>query len=78
MKCEVAECDNDKSHSKYCNKHYIRFYRHGNPNIRTKVAKGEWENVKCSVDDCDRNVRCKGICSMHYSRDQRLKYKGLP
>lgn len=76
--CEADECNEQLARAKYCNKHRLRWLRHGDPNYRTKVAKGEYEGVLCASRGCDRQANVKGICTMNYSRDLRLKQKGIP
>jgi len=76
--CEADGCDAQLTRAKYCNTHRLRFRRHGDPNYRTKAAKGEWSGVTCSAKDCVREASVKGICTMHYSRNLRLKQKGIP
>ena len=76
--CEADDCDEKTTRAKYCNKHYLRNLRHGDPNFTTKAAKGTWKGIQCAATDCEREASIKGICTMHYSRDFRLKQKGLP
>lgn len=76
--CEGDDCDVVLVRAKYCNKHSLRFMRHGDANYRTKVAKGEWKGVSCSAPECERQVACKGLCSMHYVRDLRLNRNRVP
>jgi len=75
--CEADECGVILTRAKYCSVHRLRFMRYGDPNYRTKVAKGEWKGVLCSVSDCVRDVKSKGLCAMHYTRDLRLKNRGI-
>lgn len=75
--CEAKGCEAQLTRAKYCNKHRLRFLRHGDPNYRVKVAKGEWDGVMCSAKDCDREAKVKGVCKMHYCRDSRLSKRGI-
>lgn len=77
-RCNVDGCDNERKTKMYCNKHRQRFMRHGDPLIKTKVAKGYWEDIGCQAPECDRQAKIKGICTLHYQRDLRLKNKGMP
>jgi hypothetical protein len=76
--CKVNGCSEIYHGKEFCKNHYLAFKRHGNPLIKTKMAKGYWAGMECKVNDCVRPVSTMGICSMHYSRDFRLKQKGLP
>ena len=75
--CQAENCEKIMVRAKYCNKHKLRYLRHGDPNIRTKVAKGEYKGVMCAAKDCDRDAQVKNLCKMHYTKNLRLKNKGL-
>lgn len=47
-----------------CNKHYLRFRKHGDPTYRFKP---EGKQV-CTVTECGRFVVSNGLCSTHYMR----------
>lgn len=57
--CIIDEC-NRKQHAKgFCNMHYLRFRRHGDP-LYISPRK------KCIIPDCDRPVYGQGLCQLHY------------
>jgi len=62
--CAVDECDRGPRTRGWCAKHYLRWYRHGDPNI-TLTRK---VNAPCSIDDCERPVDSRGWCHLHYLR----------
>ena len=66
--CDVADCDAPvrTRYAKWCNRHYFRWYRHGDP-----LADHTVHRPTCSVDDCDRPHRGHGYCIMHLYRYQR-------
>jgi hypothetical protein len=69
--CKINDCDKKRNCQGYCNKHYLRWIRHGDPLYRSKVAKNEWKGVKCKILHCETNVKCKGLCKLHYQKYQR-------
>lgn len=67
--CTIEGCDSTlRGHQGYCNKHYVRVVKYGDPHmVRTKHGiKGE---VKvCKDESCDRPVRANGFCIKHNRR----------
>lgn len=65
--CIIEGCDKPvKCKSRgWCNPHYQRWYRHGDPLISKKCPPF------CSIEGCDRPYCTNGWCSMHYHRWQR-------
>ena len=57
--CSIDGCESRVHARGYCDKHYLRFKRHGDPN---------WMFVKktCSIDGCDGPVYGHGWCQLHY------------
>lgn len=70
--CSIPGCDNPVLRRGWCNRHYLRWQRHGDP-----VGGGEARQKPglCSVDGCERPRRNKGWCTMHF---QRWKNTGSP
>jgi hypothetical protein len=64
--CSVANCGRPHKSKGYCDTHYWRLRKHGDPN---KLLPKE--ERKCSVDGCDRDHCAQGFCKMHYSRMNR-------
>lgn len=68
--CIVDECDRPVKSRGYCNAHYLKLMRRGDPTVclrAPRVARvGE-----CPVDGCVSPVHCGGYCGMHYSRMKR-------
>lgn len=60
-RCLVPVCDLKACKRGYCNKHYIRLRRHGDPCFQR-------HNDKCMVPDCERKYSAVGYCKMHYIR----------
>ena len=66
MMCSIEGCTGPvavKSRG-WCNKHYIRWRRHGDPNYRTpRVIESE-----CSIEGCSRGQYARTWCTLHYDR----------
>jgi hypothetical protein len=62
--CQVEGCERDASARGYCQMHYRRVLRTGDPGapgpLRFRSA--------CQVDGCDEVVDAKGLCHGHYQR----------
>ena len=69
--CSVDGCDDLARGYGYCDKHYQRFKRYGDPAIRLTP---EGRQV-CTVEGCVTRVTGHGLCSRHY---QRWKKYGNP
>lgn len=72
--CSVEGCNRTDIHAKgMCNKHYLRFSRHGDENY---VSPSRARNMgECSVDGCHNKCRTRGWCVKHYANF--LRY-GVP
>jgi len=64
MICQIEGCDSKVHARGYCDKHYLRFKRHGDPN---------WIFIKqlCSIEGCERPVYGHGWCKLHYQHWRR-------
>lgn len=65
--CKVDGCIIHASKRGMCNKHYLRWWKHGDPNH-------EPPNITaCRVDGCTKATRSRSIdlCEMHYCRIRR-------
>jgi hypothetical protein len=63
-KCMIDGCDGQVFGRGWCNKHYKRWWRNGDP-LRT--ARDNTPTI-CAIDGCGKPVRGRGWCSMHYTR----------
>lgn len=69
LPCKVEGCgDSAKAHG-WCNRHYQRWWRTGDPGTADLPRRGLI--TICSADGCDRDQRTKGWCDMHYRRWKR-------
>lgn len=64
--CTIDDCSDNAFGHGYCNKHYKKWRKYGDP-------LGQHQNPvrKCSLDDCQRKHIAKGYCSKHYSNFKR-------
>lgn len=64
--CAVDECEKVAVRREWCNAHYQRWLRHGDPTKgqRLRMSVG----TECSVDGCTDPVKARQLCSAHYWR----------
>lgn len=70
MDCIIEHCSRKYYGGNYCQKHYLRWYKYGDPNI-TKINRNHGN--KCVVNGCEKSYYARGYCNKHY---QRLKKHG--
>lgn len=62
--CSFAGCDKKHLAKGFCQLHYKRVLKYGDPNINKRLV-GDKE---CSIDGCDRERKVKGYCWLHHKR----------
>lgn len=62
--CMLDECGLPHRGLGYCNRHYLKFKRFGDP----LYAADRANQTACAIDDCERLVTSRGWCMMHYGR----------
>lgn len=65
--CTVEDCNTKHIALGYCEKHYRRFKRHGDPLVTKKTPNGKYTG--CKVSECDNPHFAKGKCEKHHRRD---------
>lgn len=70
MSCLVDGCETAPSKRGWCNMHYIRWRRHGDPGVAERI-RGVNRPLVCEVDGCERPHRGFGLCGMHLARKTR-------
>ncbi len=65
--CTVEGCDTHAKAKGLCQKHYLRFKRHGD----TSRDDRSRPRTICSQEGCFREASSKGQCAMHYLRAKR-------
>ncbi|MBW3562794.1 MAG: HNH endonuclease [Actinobacteria bacterium] len=63
--CGVEGCGRGRYARGWCEKHYRRVLRHGDP------LHGEDRPTVCTIDGCDAPVDAHGLCHGHYQRWRR-------
>lgn len=78
--CAADECDRKSVSKGYCDKHYRRLRKYGDPNVKKlgNGQKGEAAKMPdappeklCTIEGCTRVKYSRGWCKMHYRRWQR-------
>ena len=64
--CSIDGCDKRHFGHGYCNMHYERWRKHGDP---TREPPQPIEG--CAIDDCEAAHYCRGWCRIHYNRWRR-------
>lgn len=62
--CSVVDCEKSARTRGWCNAHYLKWYRHGNPEYRPEPR----QVADCAVEGCSRPAKAKGWCNAHYLR----------
>lgn len=62
--CVVDECSGFARSWGYCDAHYRRFLKYGDPLGKASAR----EKRICLVDGCERKPKARGMCSTHYQR----------
>ena len=71
--CSILNCPNKHYGKGYCQKHYTRLVKHGDPLTMVYQRTG-----RCLVVDCHCGPKYRrGLCSKHYKQARRLKLKAL-
>lgn len=52
----------------WCESHYRRWQRHGDPTAGRPSYTASYNGVLCSVESCERDAFARGWCLMHYKR----------
>lgn len=61
--CSIESCGRKHYAKGWCNLHWKRWRKHGDPSTVSEVAR-----QPCSVVDCDRLAVARGWCDMHWRR----------
>ena len=67
--CSIEDCGRKHKGYGYCNKHYEKFKRYGDPLAgRENFPAGS----RCSIENCHRPIEGAGLCAKHYQKNRRL------
>lgn len=64
--CSIEGCGNINYGKTWCQMHYSRWRRHGDP--LTDPSRKSAPRPQCSVDGCEKEAKAKMLCPMHYYR----------
>lgn len=67
--CKIEGCERRYAAVGFCQMHYKRFRKYGDPMISRPS-----NNRKCTIGGCDRNHYGLGLCSAHYQQQTYLGY----
>lgn len=70
MTCTVTGCDRKHVARGYCDTHYKRWRRNGDPGPTTIAPKGQPGRL-CVIDGCGKPHFGHGYCAMHHRRWRR-------
>lgn len=62
--CMLDDCDRPHRGLGYCNRHYLKFKRFGDPLYAAERAN----QTECAIEGCGRLVKARGWCMLHYGR----------
>lgn len=69
LQCAAEDCSRPVKAREWCNKHYLRWWKHGDP---SRVDQGGVQPMprapSCAVEDCQEPVKYRDWCAGHYSR----------
>jgi len=73
-RCEVDDCQRERSKRAWCDLHYERWRQHGDPLAVKRAANGTYSGggKPCTAEGCDLAAVTSGYCGKHYQRF--LKY----
>lgn len=68
--CTVDGCDREIQNKKrgLCKRHYLRWFRHGDPTAGRTLRQAQPEDGLCTIDGCERPAHARGWCGTHYVR----------
>lgn len=69
--CTIEGCGKPYSCKGYCNKHYLRFRKYGDPLQTAFRTPEEKASTICALEECDLPERTGGYCNRHYLRLNR-------
>lgn len=71
--CQVKNCHNPKLARGYCNMHYLRVKKTGDPGSAERLVREAYRGLSCNVKNCVDLAWGKELCKFHY---QRLRETG--
>lgn len=72
--CKVEDCQGVTCAKGYCQMHYLRAKKHGDPSMGARF----YGNGRCHADGCERSAPRGRYCRMHQARMERYGKTELP
>lgn len=69
--CSIDGCDKPRYGKRWCNTHYMRWRRHGDPHRGGAVKRQSGTGQPCTVPQCSAPVVASELCESHYRRAKR-------
>ncbi len=63
MMCSIDECLRPSKARGFCNTHYERWRKHGDPMAHPRPVRNA-----CSMPDCDKPAQARSLCKSHWYR----------
>jgi len=63
--CSIDKCEKRSYARTWCDTHYRRFRRYGNPE---SIKREKFVSELCTLDGCDKPHEARGLCTAHYQR----------
>lgn len=66
--CQVSECERPRMRREFCNSHYQRLMKYGDPQAGGVARDKDRQRLPCELDGCDRRRYARRMCDSHYTR----------
>ena len=76
--CKVDGCDSPSAGRGWCQKHWTRWRKHGDPTVVKPKVRPFKYGPTCSVDECTRPHHANGYCAYHNHRNMRNGHPTAP
>lgn len=69
--CTIEGCEKPRFGHGWCNAHYSRWRKHGDPLGGAVKAGPQRQHEVCTIEGCGKKHYAYGLCSAHYHRKRR-------
>lgn len=66
--CSIEGCERPAKCRNWCQQHYMRWYRTGDPENGVRFNQKPPVDGMCTIDDCRETAKARGWCDTHYMR----------
>lgn len=67
-KCSIENCGRKIYSKGFCQAHYNRLRKYGNPQPEKPIITYSGRTGICSITGCNESIKAKKLCEMHYRR----------